>query len=81
MKFTSKMKKHLLIFLSFVLFYTAIYMFFCNHSLSDSLYIATSTGTFAGATIDIDKDRLTRNVCTIQLLTMYVTIIIILNIS
>jgi hypothetical protein len=45
------------------------------------MYIAVSTGTFAGATIDIEKDKLTRNVCTSQLMIMYVIVVILLSVS
>jgi hypothetical protein len=81
MKVSQKIKKHLAVFLIFITIYTIIYMVFCNHSLSDSLYIAASTGTFAGATIDIEKDKLTRNVCTSQLMIMYIIVVLMLSIA
>lgn len=81
MKVSSKIKKHLIVFFVFITIYTIIYMFLCNHSLSDSLYIAVSTGTFAGATIDIEKDKLTRNICTSQLMFMYVIVVVMLSTS
>jgi hypothetical protein len=81
MRVSSKIKKHLIVFLIFITIYTIIYMVICNHSLSDSMYIAVSTGTFAGATIDIEKDKLTRNVCTSQLMIMYVIVVILLSVS
>lgn len=78
LKIPQKIMIYISIFTIFIIVFTILYIQLSNHSLSEALHISVSTGTFAGATIEKD-DIITKNISTLQLIMMYITIIILFH--
>ena len=71
----TKIKIHIMIFISFIILFTLLYKFISGLSTEESIYTAFSFQTFTGYDVDDSKTRI---ISTIQMFISYIFVIIIM---